>query len=274
MQSFIGQRVAIVATQALSEHIGSTMDHSPSSVMNDRWPYSVHLIIDVLKDASKDACLDMLYAVKLTQPITEPICPRLVEQVVSRVCKMPGFECASGVKLSHYIGGSQIQERLLCCIVFGGDQCGWTVERDLETAIRLAHSRAAHRWPAQGTVRGGQTVLIKGLPAESKLNGELGIAVQFENDLWIVRLLRTSQQRELKPINLEGMEGECGRVFCYWGHEFWTRTLLLSGISGDGFVTCMGNVGDLAGTPEECWKNAIGRYKERRFPQSLVDNSM
>jgi hypothetical protein len=261
MQFLIDQRVVIVATQALSEDSGSLG-------MNDRWLNSVHLIYRAAEHYSRGRRFDMLFAVNLTQPITEPKCSGVVKQVVAGTCKEPGFSCASSVQLSHYIGGSDSQELLMCCIVFGGDDCGdcgWTVEPRLEQAIQLAYRRAARILPAQGKICGGQTVRIMGLPAESKLNGELGIAVKFNevNDLWMVQLLRTSERKQLNPINLEGMEGDCGRVFCYWGHECWTSTSLLSDIKSGFFRICKANVGDLAGPPIECWKNTIGRYTEQ-----------
>jgi hypothetical protein len=105
---------------------------------------------------------------------------------------------------------------------------------------------------------------IMGLLAEPRLNGELGIAVKFneENDLWMV---------QLNHNNLEGMEGDCGRVFCYWGDEMWTRATLLSGIDSGCFRICKGNVGDLAGPPDECWKNTIGRSTEPGLVQQVRD---
>jgi hypothetical protein len=227
-----------------------------------------------MEDDLRNCRLEKLFAVKLAQPITEPKSPRFVEQAVSRACKKRGFNRASCVQLSHYTGGSRDEEALMCCIVFGGDACGWTVEDDLAKAIQLAYTRATHGWPTQGTVCIGQTVRIRGLLVESEIIGELGLAVHFngENDLWLVRLLRTGDWKQLKPISLEGMEGECGRVFCYWGYESWTRNFLLEGISGGCFVTCSANVGDLVVPPEECWKNVIGRCTPDAMPQNTLQD--
>jgi hypothetical protein len=276
MQFLVDQRVVIVATQALSEHFESKMDHSPSSAMHVKWSNSVHLIYSFQEALSRDG--HKLFSVKLTKSITEPPCPGVVEQVVSDACKEPCYESASSVQLSHYIGGSNRQDRLKCCIVFGGDgcgdDCGWTVEPCLEKAIQMAYRRACRGWPAQGKICSGQTVRIMGimgLIAESKLNGELGIAVKFngENNLWMVQLLRTGEGKQLNHNNLEGMEGDCGRVFCYWGDEVWTRASLLSGIESGFLRICKGNVGDLAGPPDECWKNTIGRSTEQRLLQQV-----
>jgi hypothetical protein len=149
MQSIIGPTTAIVATQALeqeiSQHLMSDMDHSPLNVMMHRWSNSVHLIVCSMQHDSRDCRLENLFAVKLTQPITEPKCPRFVEQAVSTVCKKPGFERASCVQLSHYTGGSDTEGELMCCIVLGGDGCGWTVDCYLENAIQLAMERQCGR---------------------------------------------------------------------------------------------------------------------------------
>jgi hypothetical protein len=197
------QKCIIVATQEFSQHISSRMNDPELPAMIRRMQNSVHLIFCVQEDASGNCWHDALFVVNLTQPV-KPALPHFVALAVSRVCAQPGFQRASCVQLSHYNGGLRQEGELMCCIVFGGDACGWTVTIDLEEAIQLAHRRADCR---HGTVCGGQTVRITGLHAEPELNGELGIAVQFneENGLWLVRLW-TGEVKQLMPINLEGME--------------------------------------------------------------------
>ncbi|CAE7584145.1 unnamed protein product, partial [Symbiodinium sp. CCMP2456] len=71
---------------------------------------------------------------------------------------------------------------------------------------------------AEGGIHGGQTVRLRDLKAAPELNGEVGIALRFNTDSgrWLVRL-RNGEGKQLRPQNLEGMEGDTGRVFAVWG---------------------------------------------------------
>ena len=40
---------------------------------------------------------------------------------------------------------------------------------------------------------------------------------------WLV-MLRNGEGKKLKPANLQPLEGECGRVLCFWGAAQWSRT--------------------------------------------------
>jgi putative AlgH/UPF0301 family transcriptional regulator len=50
---------------------------------------------------------------------------------------------------------------------------------------------------------------------------------------------------------LESLEGEGGRVLCFWGFAVWSRKQLLGGLVKDMWGLCMGNVGILESPPIE-----------------------
>jgi hypothetical protein len=283
MQSLTGPEIAalikaeciIVATHEFSQY----MERDIESTRVCHRVYSVHLITRVEKDQiSLDCGYDHVHAVNLMHPIEEPTRPHYVDEVVSRVCAKPGCKDASCVQLAHYNGGPCNAGGLSCCIVFGGDTCGWTVNMDLGDAIELAHSRAAHRGEDQGTVCSGQTVRIAGLHDTPELNGELGIALHFnnENGRWVVRLWNGEDKR-LKPTNLEGLDGKGGRVLCFWGDTRWSRTHLLCEIAKGAWGICMGTVGDLVGPIEERWHNTNDRIftaPKNAMTQDYLQNAL
>merc|ERR1719203_1413539 len=201
---------------------------------------------------------DHVTAVNLTRCLDRPPRPGTVEAAVSRACAR--YRSAARVELSHFIGGPCEEGSLVCCIVLGGGGCGWTLKKDLQQAIELAHSYAVKRCEAQGDIGGGQTVSLKGLQACPELNGEIGIVLRFAeaSGRWLVRL-RNGDGKKLKPANLEGLEGKGGRVFCFWGDARWSRTQLLGEIARGDWGLCRANVGDLAAQPSERWQYTKGR---------------
>eukprot|EP00443_Scrippsiella_acuminata_P071688 CAMPEP_0115501076 /NCGR_PEP_ID=MMETSP0271-20121206/68205_1 /TAXON_ID=71861 /ORGANISM="Scrippsiella trochoidea, Strain CCMP3099" /LENGTH=425 /DNA_ID=CAMNT_0002929987 /DNA_START=39 /DNA_END=1317 /DNA_ORIENTATION=- len=203
---------------------------------------------------------DHVAAVNLTRPLSTPPRPGKVDAALSSVCSKNGFRGATRVQLSHFIGGPCDEDDLVCCIVLGGGGCGWTVVKKLERALELAHTRAARRSEAQGSICGGQIVRLTGLQSAAHLNGELGIALRFEesNSRWLVRL-RDGDGKQLRPQNLEGLEGAGGRVLCFWGDARWSRAQLLGEIAKGDWGLCHANIGDLAVPHTECWKNTDGR---------------
>lgn len=155
---------------------------------------------------------DHVAAVNLTRQLASP--PRgevaMVQEAVKAICKK--YRGANNVELTHYIGGPCDEDKLVTCIVLGGPGCGWTVKSDLQEAVELAHTRAVKRYEAQGDIAGGQTVRLTGLRTAAHLNGEIGIALRFaeSSGRWLVRL-RDGDGKQLKPQNLEGLEG-AGRL--------------------------------------------------------------
>lgn len=275
MASFTGPEIAaliearciIASTEEFSLNLSQSLEENP--MLNfiggcRHWIYSVLLITSVTAEVvlgePSDCGTDHVCAVNLTRPLSEPRMPRVVHDAVRRVCKKPGFRGASHVELSHYIGGPCDEGRLVSCLVLGGGGCGWTLVSSLEQAIELAHSRATHRSEAEGDVCGGQTVRLAGLQGAPELNGEIGIALRFndQNGRWLVRL-RNGEGKQLKPSNLEAQEGQTGRVLCFWGDARWSRTQLLGEIARGSWGLCRANVGDLATAHDERWRNTHGR---------------
>lgn len=201
---------------------------------------------------------DHVVAVNLTRPVPTPPRPDVVEAAVSSVCAK--YRAAAQVKITHFLGGPCEEDELMACIVLGGGGQGWTVVKDLRAALELAHSRAVKRFEAQGEISGGQTVRLSGLRAVPELNGQVGIALRFveSSGRWLVRLCN-GEGKQLKPVNLEALEGEGGRVLAVWGDARWSRAQLLGEIAKGDWGLCRANIGDLAAGHEERWKNTQGR---------------
>jgi len=181
-----------------------------------------------------------------------------VERAVAAVCAKYGG--AKQVKITHFKGGPCDDDDLMCCIVMGGAGRGWTVLKDLKSAVELAHSRAVKRFEAQGDIAGGQSVRLAGLQACPELNGEVGIALRFaeQSGRWLVRL-RNGEGKQLRPQNLVPFSHEGGQVFAVWGDARWSRAQLLGEIAKGDWGLCRANVGDLTATPPERWDNTKGR---------------
>lgn len=203
---------------------------------------------------------DNICAVNLTRILRSPPRPQQVNRAVAIVCAK--YRGAANVKITHFLGGPCDEDELSCCIVLGGGGgCkGWTVVKDLIEAIDLAYNRAKKRGEDQGDIVGGQTVVLRGLQTSTELNGELGITLRFSEDSkrWLVRL-RNGEGKQLRPANLEALEGSEGRVFAIWGDARWTRAQLLGEIAKGDWGLCHANIGDLLAGPSERWPKMAGR---------------
>merc|ERR1712232_1305218 len=151
----------------------------------------------------------------LTPSIETP--PKVGEVQRCRDAVCAKYKGAANVKIEHFIGGPCEEDELMCCIVLGGSGCGWTVLKDLRAALELAHSRSVKRFENQGDIVGGQAVRLKGLQACPELNGEVGLTLRFADAAgrWLVRL-RNGEGKQLKPQNLEALDGSGGRVIAIW----------------------------------------------------------
>lgn len=167
---------------------------------------------------------------------------------------------ASKVELTHFKGGPCDSDSIVTCIVPGGSGKGWTIKSDLEEAITLAHSRAARRSEAQGNIASGQSVRLAGLVGAAHLNGEVGLTLRFAEDSgrWLLRL-RNGEGKQVKPANLEPLEGGDGRVFVFWGDARWSRTQLLGEIARGHWGLCRANVTELTAQPSERRAGLEGR---------------
>lgn len=199
---------------------------------------------------------DHVVAVNLTRPFEpdQALYAKIVEKVTRK------YKSAAAVKITHFMGGPCEEEDIMSCIVLGGSGCGWTVVKDLEAAVELAYTRAVKRFDTQGEIAGGQTVRLVGLQAAPELNDEIGIALRFveSSGRWLIRL-RNGDGKQLRPANLEGLEGAGGRVFCFWGDARWSRAQLLGEIAKGDWGLCRANVGDLAAKHTERWSNMGSR---------------
>jgi hypothetical protein len=184
--------------------------------------------------------------------------PEEVEEAVSRVCSK--YKGAATVEITHFLGGPCEDDDIMACIVLGGGGQGWTVLKDLDSALELAHARAVRRFDVQGEIAGGQTVRLVGLRAAPELNDEVGVALRFNESSgrWLVRL-RNGEGKQLKPANLEAMEGGSGRVFVVWGDARWSRAQLLGEIAKGDWGLCRANISDITTSPMERWQNMQGR---------------
>lgn len=289
MASFTGPEIAalidknciIVATQGFSDELERQVIAMPmlERIGGGRhWFKSVLLITSVQESTrltdEHDCGDDHVVAVNLTRELPQAPSPGIVREAVQNVCQKTGFRSASRVQLIHYLGGPCDEELLVSCVVLGGGGCGWTAVAGLEQALELAHTRAIKRGDEQGDICGGQTVQLTGLVSAQELNGEIGIALRFDtsNNRWLVRL-RNGEGKQLKPSNLEGLDGATGRVMCFWGDARWSRTQLLGEIARGSWGLCKANVGDVGGPINGRWQGTTGRLAIAPDNQ-MSDNSM
>eukprot|EP00930_Biecheleria_cincta_P081471 TRINITY_DN7042_c0_g1_i2.p1 TRINITY_DN7042_c0_g1~~TRINITY_DN7042_c0_g1_i2.p1 ORF type:complete len:320 (+),score=57.28 TRINITY_DN7042_c0_g1_i2:444-1403(+) len=246
-----GRRWRLTADLDLS---GVEYDNLREAMQKLATPCTVRLVATDPKTCGSDNIM----AVNLSRPLEQPPDPIAVESAIGRVTRR--YPRAARVKISHLIGGPCDDDELACCIVFGGIGQGWTVVKSLERSIELAFGRAAKRHEQQGHIHGGQTVKLTGLHDCPELNNELGIALHFESTSgrWLVRL-QNGEGKQLRPQNLQGLDGAEGRVFAFWGQAMWSRTQLLGEVATGAWGLCRANVGDLAASPEERMSNLSGR---------------
>mmetsp|Transcript_44422 Transcript_44422/g.96563 ORF Transcript_44422/g.96563 Transcript_44422/m.96563 type:complete len:462 (-) Transcript_44422:272-1657(-) len=241
--SMQGRRLRLAA-------LGSLEGVSPEDLTKAFAALEVPCMVHLEPEEPQNCGDDHVVAVNLTRPIERVPQPEVVQQAVANVCAK--YRSAAHVEITHFIGGPCEMEDLMCCIVPGGGGPGWTVVKDLERAVELAHSRAAKRCESQGDVRGGQTVRLTGLRQSPELNGEVGLALRFAEDSgrWLVRL-RSGEGKQLRPVNLEGLGGAHGRVFAAWGDARWSRAQLLGEIARGHWGLCRACVSDISAAPPE-----------------------
>lgn len=200
---------------------------------------------------------DHITAINVGRRLCKPHAPEVDRAIHGATTKYRG---AAAVRLEHFIGGPCDDGSISCCVVPGGSGRGWTIVKKLQSAIELAHSRAVRRHEAQGEVGGGQTVILHGLKARPELNGELGVALRFaeSNGRWQVRL-RNGDGKELKPTNLQGSDGNTGRVLVFWGDAQWSRTQLLGEIARGHWGLCKASIAEIAALAEERWNRLLPR---------------
>ena len=180
------------------------------------------IVLAIADAAGPDCGRDHVEAVNLTRPVPAPDASVVARHVAKAAAKYGG--CRQ-VVLEHFLGGPCDPDEIVNCIVPGGSGQGWTVVKELDAAIELAHSRSVKRTETQGELAGGQAVVVTGLKARPDLNGEVGIALRFDEGArrWLVRL-RNGEGKKIKPANLAAplpdgnpASGVTGRVLVFWG---------------------------------------------------------
>ena len=283
-----GKRFRIMPEGALAGTPDVDLRHAFGAL---RAPCAAHVVlaaIEYLLDGSQCGN-DHIAAVNLARPIAEANLPDRAEvgETLSAARKRFGDAAVEALDVEHYRGGPVGEDEIDCCVVLGGGGAGWTVVKDLHSAIRLALSRAgtagagrvagddgssdggapaakrqacANRPAAQGGVCGGQTVRLRGLQARADLNDELGLALRFNAAAgrWLVRL-RNGEGKRVKPANLEPLQGSGGRVFVFWGNAAWSRTQLLGEIARGHWGLCKASVAEVISPVEERWAGLDGR---------------
>lgn len=143
-----GREFELVSAESLA---GIPTDRLRSTLAKLLIPPSVSI---VLRSINPISCADdHIGAVNLTHPISIPIQAKARKYVTRAIenCtrKYPGIP---QVELIHFSGGPCAPSEIATCIVPGGARRGWTVVKNLEDALVLAHSRGARRYPAQGGI--------------------------------------------------------------------------------------------------------------------------
>eukprot|EP00873_Tetraselmis_striata_P014652 jgi/Tetstr1/434916/TSEL_023913.t1 len=203
---------------------------------------------------------DHIAAVNLSRRLDgrEPPDPQAVRDAVEAAAANKAG--AADVVLEHYLGGPCHPEDIACCVVLGGDGCGWTVVEELQEAVELVASRGAAVCQEAGEVRCGQPVRLHSLAsaAGAVLNGQLGVALSFEaaSGRWLVRL-GDGSGRKVRPGNLEPRPG--GGVLVFWGNAQWSRAQLLGEIARGSWGLCRAGVSELLAAPAERRPGLDGR---------------
>mmetsp|Transcript_4039 Transcript_4039/g.10214 ORF Transcript_4039/g.10214 Transcript_4039/m.10214 type:complete len:446 (-) Transcript_4039:161-1498(-) len=212
-------------------------------------PFRIVLVSTVPPTSSDDT----VAAVNLTRPVGGPeALPAHLRRVAdgaiaAAAAREPG---AQEVELTFFAGGPCDADELVTCLVLGGPR-GYTIVRDLRSALELAARRAAPD-DSKGGIAAGQAVRLAGLQSRVELNGQEGMACTFDANLgrWAVRL-RSGDAKNVRPANLEPLDGSKGRVWAFLGEARWTRAQLLGEIARGSWGLCSALVGDLLLPPPE-----------------------
>ena len=256
-----GQRLVLVAA-------GSLEGVEPEALGEALGRLSTPCTIVLGDNVPKTCGDDNVAAINLTRPI-EPPDRAALEANLERVREGQLGAAADAVSLEHYDGGPVEAGEIVTCIVVGGSARGWSVHQSLVNAMEKAYGRAAtRRVDGQGGpwLGAGQSVVLHGLQARPDLNGEVGIAVKYnqEKGRWLVTL-RNGEGVRVKVANLQpqpGVDAEQewgGRVLVAWGDARWSRTQLLGEIARGHWGLGKASVCELTAGPPERWAGLDGR---------------
>lgn len=247
-----GQRLRLVAGAALE---GVSERELPAALA--ALEYCEGLSLELQRDPPPGIGDDHVTAINLTRRIRPVDAEAAAAAQAAAARKYAG---AKDVEVVHYVGGPCAEDEISCCVVPGGHNCGWAVVKELQAAIEMAHARAYKRCEGQGDVRGGQTVTVHSLQARPELNGEMGIALRFNeaSGRWLVRL-KNGDGKQLKPSNLTASGPQHGCVHCVWGDAQWSRTQLLGEIARGSWGLCRASVAELIAEPDSRWDALDGK---------------
>jgi len=211
----------------------------------------------LIQDPKPDCGDDHITAVGLQRQLRTPIRQNEVDRVLQSVCSK--YPRAKKVELSYFIGGPCDKDRIVSCLVLGASHHGWKSVEKLEDALHLACS-LQRRQAEQGDFGCGQTVRLHGLQGRADLNDEVGLTLQFLQGpgRWMVRL-RNGDGVKVKPGNLEGIRGEHGQVYIFWGDARWSRTQLLGEIARGHWGLGKASIADLSLPAADRWRGLDGR---------------
>ena len=99
--------------------------------------------------------------------------------------KRPSFQF-DAIPVVHYSGGPCDDDKIRCCAVMGGKGKGWTLVTTFTAALLLASQRAGD---GTDSISSGSAIKLSGLSARADLNGQLGVALKFDEGTgrWNVR---------------------------------------------------------------------------------------
>merc|ERR550525_372126 len=75
---------------------------------------------------------------------------------------------------------------------------------------------------------------------------------------WEIRLA-DGEGKQIRPANLEAVDGGSGRVFAFWGDARWSRTQLLGEIARGHWGLCKASTSELTAPVGDRWKGLDGR---------------
>ncbi|RHY28099.1 hypothetical protein DYB32_006264 [Aphanomyces invadans] len=158
--------------------------------------------------------------------------------------------------VQHFAGGPCDQHAVAACVIRGGT--GWTVLSDLDEAVGLAYRRREST--RRGAVSSGLGVRMCGLQSRPDLNGQLGMALRFDDKAqrWEVRVAGSGEGIKLKPGNMDLLETEPVHLMVFWGDAQWTRAQLLGEIARGSWGLCRADIEDILVPISDRWTRLNG----------------
>ena len=295
-----GTRYRLLAESALE---GVEQEHLGSALTALRAPRELVLASG---HAAGDCGDDHVCAVNLMRPCAYgPDAPGPSVQVATSAVRQAVDAAASRwpavsrevfehVHVAHYVGGPCDEQKIVTCIVPGG-QRGWSVVENLASALELA-ARRARAGDGTNGIGAGSSVRIHSLKSATDLNGLVGICIAYDSSAgrWLVRLPNGSGKRVKCEnltvlVNLDSPTAEQGevhatqengeaaspqaRVLAFWGDARWSRTQLLGEIARGHWGLCKGNVCDIVSVPRARRRGLEGRLMYAP-PSEMTEESL